>query len=92
MICSITRKIEAASPPGGPERGQLTACPTTWWERPLSRVCNPFPSTGFRSGYVYHYKDISPVGMLGLVDAKIGITEVVYKAQMMNAFMNIKTA
>jgi hypothetical protein len=33
--------------PGGPERGQLTTCPTTQWEGPLSRVCNPFPSTGF---------------------------------------------
>ena len=30
--------------------------------------------------------------MLGLVDDTIGITEVGYKAQMMNAFMNIKTA
>jgi hypothetical protein len=33
--------------PGGPGRGQLTAHPTMRWERPLSRVCNPFPSTGF---------------------------------------------
>jgi hypothetical protein len=46
-------KIEAASPPrldlspGGPERGQFTARPTTRWEGPLSRVCLPFPSTGF---------------------------------------------
>ena len=45
--------MEAASPPrldlspGGPGRGQLTARPTTRWERPLSRVCIPFPSTGF---------------------------------------------
>jgi hypothetical protein len=33
--------------PVGPGRGQLTARPATLWERPLSRVCNPFPSTGF---------------------------------------------
>jgi hypothetical protein len=33
--------------PGGPGRGQLTARPTTRWERPLSRVCNPFSSAGF---------------------------------------------
>ena len=45
-----------------------------------------------QSGYGYHYKDILPVGMLGLVDDIIGITEVGYKAQMMNVFMNIKTA
>ena len=45
-----------------------------------------------QSGYGYNYKDILPVGMLGLVDDIIGITEVGYKAQMMNVFMNIKTA
>ena len=45
--------VEASYPPrldlspGGPRRGQLTARPTTRWERPLSRVCIPFPSTGF---------------------------------------------
>ena len=45
--------VEAASPPrldlspGGPGRGQLTARPTTRWEGPISRVCIPFPSTGF---------------------------------------------
>jgi hypothetical protein len=45
-----------------------------------------------QSGYGYLYKDCLPVGMLGLVDDTIGITEVGYKAQMMNAFMNVKTA
>ena len=45
--------VEAASPPrldlspGGPGRGQFTARPTTRWEGPISRVCLPFPSTGF---------------------------------------------
>jgi hypothetical protein len=45
--------MEAASPPrldlspGGPGRGQLTARPTTRWEGLISRVCLPFPSTGF---------------------------------------------
>ena len=33
--------------PGGPGRGQSTARPTTRWEGPISRVCLPFPSTGF---------------------------------------------
>ena len=45
-----------------------------------------------QSGYGYLYKDCLPVGMLGLVDDTIGVTEVGYKAQMMNAFMNVKTA
>ena len=44
------------------------------------------------SGYGYKYKDILPVGILGLVDDTIGVTEVGYKAQMMNAFFNVKTA
>ena len=44
------------------------------------------------SGYGYKYKDLLPVGMLGLVDDTIGVTEVGYKAQMMNAFFNVKTA
>ena len=40
----------------------------------------------------YMYKESLPVGMLGLVDDTIGVTEVGYKAQMMNAFFNVKTA
>ena len=43
------------------------------------------------TGYGYKYKNILPVGMLGLVDDTVAITEVGYKAQMMNAFFNIKT-
>jgi hypothetical protein len=45
--------VEATYPPrldlspGGPERGQLTAHPTTRWEGPLSLMYNPFPSTEF---------------------------------------------
>ena len=45
-----------------------------------------------KSGYGYEYKDVLPVGLLGLVDDTIGVTEVGYKAQMMNAFINVKTA
>ena len=45
-----------------------------------------------QSGYGYQYKESLSVGMLGLVDDTIGITEAGYRAQMMNAFMNIKTA
>jgi hypothetical protein len=45
--------VEAASPPrlelspGRPGRGRFTACPTMQSEGPISRVCLPFPSTGF---------------------------------------------
>ena len=45
-----------------------------------------------KAGYGYRYKNILPVSMLGLVDDIIGVTEVGYQAQMMNSFINIKTA
>ena len=44
------------------------------------------------AGYHYRYKDKLAVGILGLVDDTIGITEAGHKAHMMNAFINIKTA
>ena len=40
----------------------------------------------------YMYKNVLPVGFLGLVDDIIGITEAGMKAQMLNVFMNVKTA
>ena len=43
-------------------------------------------------GHAYLYKNILPVGFLGLVDDIIGITEAGIAAQKMNAFINIKTA
>ena len=45
-----------------------------------------------KSGYGYNYMEKLPIGILGLVDDTIAVTEVGYKAQIMNAFMNIKTA
>ena len=45
-----------------------------------------------KSGYGYKYKDILQVGMLGLVDDSICISEAGYKAHMLNVFFNIKTA
>jgi hypothetical protein len=50
LNCSPTSKQSPPKldlSPGGPGRGQLTARPTPRCERPLSRVCNQFPSTGF---------------------------------------------
>ena len=44
------------------------------------------------AGYNYRYKDKLEVGILGLVDDTIGITEAGHKAHMMNAFLNIKSA
>ena len=45
-----------------------------------------------KTDYGYKYQNILPVGMLGLVDDTICISEAGYKAKMMNAFFNIKTA
>ena len=43
------------------------------------------------SGYGYMYKDSLLVSMLGLVDDIIGVTEAGYKAQQLNALINVKT-
>ena len=45
-----------------------------------------------RAGHYYLYKDKLPVGFLGLVDDIVGITEAGYKAQQLNAFINLKSA
>ena len=44
------------------------------------------------TGYGYKYKDVLPVSLLGLVNDLIGITDAGYKAQQMNAVLNVKTA
>ena len=44
------------------------------------------------AGYSYLYKNILPVGFLGLVDDIVGITEAGYMAQQLNAAINVKTA
>ena len=45
-----------------------------------------------KAGYFYSYKNVLPVGFLGLVDDTVGITEAGYKAHQLNAVMNVKTA
>ena len=45
-----------------------------------------------KAGHFYLYKNMLPVGFLGLVDDIVGVTEAGYKAQQLNAFMNVKTA
>ena len=44
------------------------------------------------SDYGYKYQNILPIAMLGLVDDTICLSEAGYKAKMMNAFFNVKTA
>ena len=45
-----------------------------------------------KEGLSYLYKKTLPVGFLGLVDDIIGVSEAGVKAQMLNAFINTKTA
>ena len=45
-----------------------------------------------KAGYKYFYKNILPVGFLGMVDDIVGITEAGHQASQLNAFINIKTA
>ena len=45
-----------------------------------------------KEDFNYLYKDSLPVGFLSMVDDIIGISEAGIKSQMMNAFINLKTA
>ena len=45
-----------------------------------------------QSEYGYRYKEVLPVSLLGLVDDIIGVTNAGYRAQQMNALINVKTA
>ena len=45
-----------------------------------------------QSGYGYNYQDMLPVPLLALVDDMIGVTKAGYRAQQMNAMINVKTA
>ena len=44
------------------------------------------------SGYGYQYKDELPISLLGLVDDMIGVSDAGYRAQQLNALLNVKTA
>ena len=46
----------------------------------------------FNEGYHIKYKNSLPVGNLGLIDDGLGVTEAGYKAQMLNSYINVKTA
>ena len=45
-----------------------------------------------QSGYGNNYQDVLPVPLLALVDDMIGVTKAGYRAQQMNAMINVKTA
>ena len=41
--------------------------------------------------YFYKYKGTVPIGILGQIDDLVGVTEPGYKAQQMNAYLNVMT-
>ena len=45
-----------------------------------------------KAGYYYLYKNILPIGFLGMVDDIAVITEAGIKANQINSFLNVKTA
>ena len=44
------------------------------------------------SGYGYSYMDKLPISLLGLVDDMIGVSDAGFRAQQLNAVLNVKTA
>ena len=77
------------------ERQTITDCilqGDTWGSLLASVQVDSIGQECAQAGYGYLYKDNLQVSLLGLVDDTIGVTEAGYQAQMMNAFLNIKTA
>ena len=64
----------------------------TWGSMLASVQVDKIGQECMAAGYFYLYKNVLPVGFLGLVDDTVGITEAGYQAQQLNALMNVKTA
>ena len=97
LIYQANREIfMAVNTPGGISERQtlenIVLQGDTWGSLLASVQVDTIAKECSEAGYGYRYKDILPVGLLGLVDDTIGVTEAGYQAQMMNAFLNVKTA
>ena len=64
----------------------------TWGSMLASVQVDKIGQECMAAGYFYLYKNVLPVGFLGLVDYTVGITEAGYQAQQLSAFMNLQTA
>ena len=42
--------------------------------------------------YIYKYKGYLPIGVLGMIDDLVGVSESGLKATQLNAYINVKTA
>ena len=97
LIYEANKEIHMAvnTPTGLSERQIIKNCVLqgeTWGSILASVQVDTIGKECEASGYGYLYKDSLPVSMLGLVDDIIGVTEAGYKAQQMNALINIQTA
>ena len=66
----------------------------TWASTMASVQCDAFGKELLEeeASFLYKYKGVVPVGILGQIDDLIGVTEAGYKAQQMNSYINVKTA
>ena len=97
LLHKANRDIQMAvkTPTGLTERQEVTNIVLqgdTWGSLLASVQVDSIGKECMEAGHHYLYKDKLPVGFLGLVDDIIGITEAGYKAQELNAFINVKTA
>ena len=97
LLHKANKDIQMAvkTPTGLTERQEITNIVLqgdTWGSLLASVQVDSIGKESMKAGHYYLYKDILPVGFLGLVDDIIGITEAGYKAQELNAFINVKTA
>ena len=66
----------------------------TWSSTMAAVQCDAFGKNLLEEdvSYLYKYKGTVPIGILGQIDDLIGVTEPGFKAQQMNAYLNVMTA
>ena len=82
------------TPSGLTERQVIKNCVLqgdTWGSILASNQVDTIGKECVSEGFTYLYKEILPIGFLGLVDDVISITEDGLEAQTLNAFINDKT-
>ena len=97
LIHKANKEIYMAvkTPNGLTDRQTISNCVLqgdTWGSILASVQVDSIGKECMEAGHSYLYKNELPVGFLGLVDDIIGVTEVGFKAQMLNVFINLKTA
>ena len=97
LLHEANKEIQMAvkTPSGLTDRQTIRNCVLqreTWGSILASVQVDSIGKECLKEGHSYLYKEILPVGFLGLVDDIIGVTKAGIEAQQMNAFINMKTA